>query len=104
VLVTGVLSSEANPDIRYVQVLDPLDHEGKGMIEDTIHNRHYMLELRPFSETQQAYTLKDKHKQFANQPVGDLLYQPEPTPGKKENVMPVLEGIMILESAETSAD
>jgi len=103
VLVTGVFSSASNPAIRYVQVLDPLDYEGEGMIEDIVHTRHYMLELRPFSEAQKAYTLKDTSKQFADQPVGNLLYQPEPTPGKKEKVMPVLEGVMILQASPKKA-
>jgi hypothetical protein len=98
VLITGVYESLASPRHLFLDILDPLDHEAPVTLSSTDRRLHYVMDLRPLAKAEQAFPVQDPHQQFPERLAGAAFFQPFPTPGKKEAVMPFLEGIMVLEA------
>jgi hypothetical protein len=92
VLVTGVFESPELTDHYYVEFMDPLD------TSETFHSRspRYRLDLRSVSKEQKTFKVVDPYKQFRSRQVGSALFQPTPPPGKKDEVLTILEGFVVL--------
>ena len=92
VLVTAAYESPEAEGHVFLEILDPLDTQA--MFKDRLPR--YSLDLRHVQAEQASFKVEDPQKQFRKRRVGKALFQPTPTPGKKENVMTFLEGFVVL--------
>jgi hypothetical protein len=92
VLVTAVYESPEAQGHYYVEILDPLD-TAKAFQS---RSPRYTLDLRSVAEEKKTLKAVDPEKQFRPRQVGTALFQPTPTPSKKDEVMTFLEGFVVL--------
>jgi hypothetical protein len=115
VLITGVYKAKTANGIQYLEILDPLDHKGvpmqkpiqkpggkKGEKITPPQNKGYLMELRTLDANKKLFKLVDTTGQIDTRTAGNVLFQPYPTPGKEAAVLPFLEGVMILEAANSA--